>query len=58
LTVKLFLQTEQVDQAIECLKTGIKLFHQVAVPPHEDLHYAQESLRACIATNGNTFKAI
>lgn len=50
-----FNQIEKVDDAIKSFKSGIELFHKVALPPHKDLHIAQESLRACLSTSGNTF---
>lgn len=50
-----FNQAENVRDAIRSFKGGIELFHKVALPPHKDLHIAQESLRACLATAGNTF---
>lgn len=50
-----FNQGENVRDAIRSFKGGIELFHKVALPPHKDLHIAQESLRACLATAGNTF---
>lgn len=50
-----FQQIEKVDDAITSFKSGIQLFHKVALPPHRDLHIAQESLRACLSTSGNTF---
>uniref|UniRef100_A0A182N656 SET domain-containing protein n=1 Tax=Anopheles dirus TaxID=7168 RepID=A0A182N656_9DIPT len=44
---------ERVDEAIELLTKGIKLFAQVAVPPHKPTHVAEESLRSCYADKGN-----
>lgn len=52
----LSLKVENVDAAITSFKSGIELFHKVALPPHKDLHIVQESLRACLATAGNTFE--
>lgn len=49
-------QVENVDDAIKSFKAGIEMFHKVALPPHKDLHIAQEALRACLSTAGNTFE--
>ncbi|KAG5667579.1 hypothetical protein PVAND_015556 [Polypedilum vanderplanki] len=51
------MDIENIEAAINAFITGIEMFHKVAVPPHKDLHIAQESLRACIAASGNVFNA-
>ncbi|CRL06484.1 CLUMA_CG019432, isoform A [Clunio marinus] len=50
------MDAENVNDAVQSFKTGIEIFHKVALPPHRDLHIAQESLRACLSTEGNTFE--
>ncbi|CAG9811410.1 unnamed protein product [Chironomus riparius] len=49
------MEAEDVSKAIYCLKSGIESFHKGALPPHKDLHIAEESFSACIGTNGNIF---
>lgn len=49
------MDAEKISEAIEKFKVGINLFYKVALPPHKDTHIAQESLRTCLADNGNTY---
>lgn len=49
------IEAGKITDAIDKFKTGLNLFHRVAIPPHRDTYVAQESLRACIADNGNTY---
>jgi hypothetical protein len=51
-----FLKDEDVENAIDKFKKGIKMFHEIAYPPYKNLHIAQESLRSCLAISGNIFE--
>lgn len=52
------IEADKIVEAKERLALGINMFHKIAPPPHRDTHIAQESLRTCLADNGNTYYAM
>ncbi|XP_035794036.1 SET and MYND domain-containing protein 4-like [Anopheles albimanus] len=48
------ITNERIDEAVELLTNGLKMFAQVAVPPHKPTHIAEESLRVCFADKATT----
>lgn len=49
------IEADKIMEAKERLTLGINMFHKIAAAPHRDTHIAQESLRTCLADNGNTY---
>ncbi|XP_032526792.2 SET and MYND domain-containing protein 4 isoform X2 [Danaus plexippus] len=48
------MEQQRPQDAIEIFSKAIDCFYDFAMPPHRETHIAQESLRSCYATFGNT----
>lgn len=48
------MDEERPEAAITALCAAVDMYHQVGWLPHRETFLAQESLRACFATAGNT----
>ncbi|KAL3272524.1 hypothetical protein HHI36_014000 [Cryptolaemus montrouzieri] len=57
-----YLALEKMDamepnEGVRILNEALNSFHRISIPPHKATHVAEETLRACYADLGNTFKS-